>query len=818
MESIDEVVAEFLVESHENLDQLDRDLLALEARPGDRAVLSSIFRTIHTIKGTCGFLGFNRLEALTHVGESLLSRMRDGSLTLDETTANALLAMVDAVRRMLRCIEGTGADGEDDHAHLIGRLSALQDGDAGATAPPDAPAPAVALPAVALPAVAAPAVVPGRKRRKAAGAAAPPVAGPPAHPEPRPGVSALGDVLVDLGVAQADQVALALAAQGLGDARLLGEILLEDGIVPADALAEALAVHAVAGQIDAHTALSDSNIRVDVGLLDRLMTLVGELVLSRNNIVRHMDGASDPAVTAASQRLDLVTSELQEAVLKTRMQPIRTVWARFPRVVRDLSRTCGKDVRLETDGDDTELDRTIIEAIKDPLTHVIRNAVDHGVEAPGDRVARGKPAQGVLHLRARHEGGQVIIEIADDGAGIDATRVRAKAVSRGLLTEEQAAALPDREARQLIFVPGFSTAETVTNVSGRGVGMDVVKTNIEKIGGTVDVQSERGAGTTIRVKIPLTLAIVPALVVLCDGDRYAIPQLDVVELVWLDGERAGGVEMLHDVPVHRLRGNLLPLVSLRRALGLPDSGIGHDSGLGDDSGIGHESVTIVVLSADDRQFGLVVDGVVTTEEIVVKPLGRLLQGMPTYSGATIMGDGRVALILDAVQLAQHAGLVTAVRNGLRAERPGRPDRGAVDRAELLVVACGDDGRVALPLHEVARLEEIRRDAVEFSDNQPVVRYRNGILPLVELGPLIGRSGSAGDGEHLTVVVHHAGQREVGLVVDRIVDIVPVALSAEDLARGGTLVVQDRVTDLIHVTSLLGDALGWRDERQEALAR
>lgn len=810
MDNIDEVVAEFLVESHENLDQLDRDLLELEQRPGDRAVLSSIFRTIHTIKGTCGFLGFNRLQALTHVGESLLSRLRDGSLKVDANITTALLAMVDAVREMLRCIEASGNDGEEEYPELIANLAALQEGNAPvavAAAPATAAAAAPAAAAEPAATAAAPAAKPAKKGKGKAKADTPaadqPLPTSAAHPEPPAGAPSLGDLLVDMGI-DSDQVSLALAAQGLGDNRKLGEILVEDGIVPPETIEEALA--AQAGQPspnDGRTKLSDSNIRVDVGLLDRLMTLVGELVLSRNNILQHVNHQADPAVMAASQRLDLVTSELQEAVLKTRMQPIRTVWAKFPRVVRDLSMTCGKQVKVETEGDDTELDRTIIEAIKDPLTHVVRNSVDHGIETPEERIAKGKPAQGTLHMRAHHEGGQVIIEITDDGGGIDVTKVKAKAVSRGLLSEAEAASLPDREARQLIFMPGFSTAETVTNVSGRGVGMDVVKTNIEKIGGTVDLHSEFGRGTTIRVKIPLTLAIVPALVVLCNGARYAIPQLDVLELVWLDGERAGGVETLHDVPVYRLRGNLLPLLSLREQLELPAN---------DD-----KSVTIVVLSADGRQFGLIVDGVVTTEEIVVKPLGHLLSGVPTYSGATIMGDGSVALILDAVQLAQHSGLVAAARQSMRSESGGERSKNLSGTAEMLVVAVGDQGRVALPLDEVARLEEIRRDSLEFSDGQPVVQYRDQILPLIELGPLIGRGGSAGEGDNLTVVVHHAGTREVGLVVDRIIDIVEVAVSEKDLARGTTLVIGDRVTDLIQIKTLLGDSLGWMDDREEAMA-
>jgi two-component system, chemotaxis family, sensor kinase CheA len=406
-------------------------------------------------------------------------------------------------------------------------------------------------------------------------------------------------------------------------------------------------------------------------------------------------------------------------------------------------------------------------------------------------------------MRAHHEGGQVIIEISDDGRGIDLDGVKAKAVARGLLTASQAVELSDSDACQLVFAPGFSMAEQVTPMSGRGVGMDVVKTNIEKIGGTVELRSGLGNGTTICVKIPLTLAILSALVVRCDGQRYAIPQLDVVELVWLDGSRAGTIEWLHDVPVYRLRGRLLPLLSLREQLGLsPDADL--------------TTPTIVVLAADDRTFGLVVDSVVTTEEIVVKPLGHLLQSVTTYSGATIMGDGSVALILDAAQLAQRAGL--AVGTGRTTAPEPVVETATTELRSVLVVACGDDARVALALDSVARLEEMPRAAVEFSDGQPVIQYRGNILPLVELGPLLGRGGSTGEGELLTVVVHHAGGRDVGLVVDRIIDIVEVAVAPDDLAHGCTLVVRDRVTDLIPVTGLLAAAVGWSAEREEVLAR
>ena len=405
------------------------------------------------------------------------------------------------------------------------------------------------------------------------------------------------------------------------------------------------------------------------------MTLVGELVLARNQIVQYSGTLEDPAFLGTAQRLNLLTTELQAGVMKTRMQPIGTIWSKLPRIVRDMAVACGKKVRIDMDGQETELDKTIIEAIRDPLIHMVRNAVDHGIEPPDRRAALGKPAEGRLRLHAFHEGGKVIIEIADDGAGIDGGRVREKAVRVGLIAAEQAARLSDRELVGLVFLPGFSTTERVTHFSGRGVGMDVVRTNVEKIGGTVDLESHPGRGTTVKMKIPLTLAIIPALTVTTGGDRYAIPQVNLLELVRLEGERADrGIERIGDAPVYRLRGDLLPLVYLDRELQVETA---RPAG-GD--------VYIVVLQADDRQFGLVVDDIHDTEEIVVKPLQKQLKGIPVLSGATIMGDGRVALILDVLGLAQRANVVSGARGwGLaedvgRGRGPGgRPPRRPADR-------------------------------------------------------------------------------------------------------------------------------------------
>ncbi len=686
MNELDGVIKEFLVESFENLDQLDRDLVVLEKNPRDAERLASIFRTIHTIKGTCGFFEFVRLGRLTHAGENLLSKLRDGTLALTAEVTTALLALVDAVRRSLSAIEQTGTEDEAEHTELIESLTRLQDR-----------APAATQPAVE----------------------------PSSAPE---------------------------------QAELTGGV-------------------------------SEGTIRVDVGLLDRLMNLVGELVLARNQALQATASQLDPALHGPVQRINLITGELQESVMRTRMQPIATAWNRLPRVARDLARALNKEVQLTLEGKDTGLDRSIIEAIKDPLTHLLRNALDHGIEAPATRRQRGKPVEGHVHLRAYHEGGQVNIEMSDDGAGVDPQRVGLKAVERGLISREQLARLGERELVQLIFLPGFSTAEKVTDLSGRGVGMDVVKTNIEKLGGTVDLQSRPGLGTTVRIKIPLTRAIIPALLVTAGGDRYAVPQASLLELVRLDGERCRDVEELHGAPVYRLRGNLLPLVSLARELGVEE--VPQD-----------EAVNIVVVQADGRPFGLVVDAVNDTEEIVVKPLGKQLQGLPVYAGATILGDGRVSLILDVPRLAQRAGVLETRERALPSHGGGNR---AVNRGEpLLLLGLGGDRRVAVPLGLVDRLEETGAGEVEWAAGREVLQYRGEILPLVRLAGLLGADEPA-TGGRLPVIVCRDRGRRVGLVVERVLDIVEAEWPQKVSTRpglAGSAVIQQRVTDLLDVPGLL----------------
>ena len=531
------------------------------------------------------------------------------------------------------------------------------------------------------------------------------------------------------------------------------------------------------------SAVTGSTIRVDVTLLDKLMNLVGELVLARNQILQGTTSQSG-ARTGAAQRLNLITSELQEGVMRTRMQPIGVVWNKLPRVVRDLASEVGKQIEIQMEGAETELDKTIIEAIKDPLTHIVRNSCDHGIEKPDARLAKGKKPSGTVLLRAYHEGGHVNIEISDDGAGIDPERIKRKAVEKGLIRAEQAAAMTEWEALRLIFLPGFSTAEKVTSISGRGVGMDVVKTNIEKIGGAVDLFNRPGiqgtaGGATVKIKIPLTLAIIPGLIVNLSSsrmvggvrvkreDRFVIPQANLLELVRLEGaDDRKQIESIYGTEVYRRRGKLLPLIYLSRVLGLSSADQDNDV------------LTIVILQAEETAFGLVVDGVSDTQEIVVKALGKQLKALDCYVGATIMGDGKIALILDVPGLGRLANVLPPIERG-RGETKARV--AAKDlRQTLLLFSAGRFPRLVVPLSMVAWLEEFVSSKVQYAAGRPVLHYRDEILPLVSVGAMLdqGSGDAAMRGESLQVIVFSEGNRHVGLVVDEIQDIIEEAVTVK----------------------------------------
>jgi two-component system chemotaxis sensor kinase CheA len=832
MDDSDEIVKEFLVESYENLDRLDRDLVALEKKPSDREILGSIFRTIHTIKGTSGFLAFDKLGAVAHVGENLLGRLREGQLVLNPEITTALLATVDAIRQMLASIETTGAEGERDDHDLIATLTRLQN-------LPDASEEKAPAGEMKTAAAAAAGAVSGMSKAHAAGNEK--TGGAAVSQSQVPEAKAVPATTGELktGAKLESKVNATTAATSLNE-RAMSEATMneaEQNDAPPRASAGARTAEAGDGQRSQTAApgqsAADRTIRLDVGLLDQLMNLVGELVLARNQILQFANSTEESGLLVTSQRLNLITTELQEGVMKTRMQQIGNIWNKLPRTVRDLALACGKQVRVEMEGTETELDKTLIEAIKDPLTHIVRNSVDHGIERPEVRKAAGKDPEGRLFLRAFHEGGQVNIEISDDGAGLDQERIRAKALQKGLVTAEQASHMSDRELVNLVFLPGFSTAEKITNVSGRGVGMDVVKTYIEKIGGTVDLQSKPGQGVMVRMKIPLTLAIIPALIVTSVGERYAIPQVNLLELVGMDREQARkGIETIHGAPVYRLRGRLLPLVHLKNELQTGESTASardksdsrresaQDPGTGPSQSqasvaSGSGRVNIVVLEADGRHFGLVVDEINDTEEIVVKPLSKHLKGITVYAGATIMGDGKVALILDVLGLAQRSSILAEGREHIQSAQVLAGADAASAKQKLVLFAGHGDSRMAVPLDLLARLENIPGEQVERSGNQWVTQYRGQILPLIRVSHALEERRQLSPGanvlslpttEMLQVLVLENEKQSFGLVVNQILDIVECALEPQSPAtRAGVLyssVIAERVTELIDVSTVL----------------
>lgn len=794
----DSLLQEFLAEAFESLDRVDEELVALEADPSDRSILASVFRSIHSIKGACGFLEFARLERVAHVGESLLSSLRDGLLDLDEPIATALLELVDAVRAMLQAIRETGAEGSAEYPELVQvlvelnrRRRSVETTASDATSMSDEELlAAFAAHAGAANGIDTPAALVATNTRSDAGSA-----------------SELFHEAAASASTVAKSAARSAGAQAGGrDSGGSATGQLEPPAVTRQSPGELLARPDAADAREARTPrVETGNIRVSVEHLDRLMNMVGELVLARNQLLQGAARLADANTDTAVHRVNIITTELQESVMKVRMQPIGNLWSKFPRVVRDVARACGKQVELELRGKDTELDKTLLEAISDPLTHLLRNAIDHGIELPDVRVAAGKSPTGSVSLRSYHESSQVVVEVVDDGKGLDIERIKEKAVARRLVTADKAAALTDREVAQLIFHPGLSTADAVSNISGRGVGMDVVKTNIERIGGFVDVASESGRGTTVKIKIPLTLAIIPALLVTVDGDRYAIPQVSLVELVRLEGESlAHGIEWVQGQPVHRLREQLLPLVDLRTQLGLP-------SRLAERR-VEHENACcIVVLKADNRRFGLIVDTINDTEEIVVKPLDRYLKGTQVYAGTTIMGDGCVALILDVMGVAKRANIAAEDSHASATESVVSRSVTREATTRLLVCELASGRRVAVDLGSVDRLEELERSLVEHTGSGPVVQYRGSIMPLVSVAERVGAVGhedlSHGDGR-LQVVVHPGCGVPVGLVVGRVIDIIDGLLDRRLPSKAPhvsfSAVIGGAVTDVLDVDSVVAD--------------
>jgi two-component system chemotaxis sensor kinase CheA len=735
---MDDLLVEFLTETAENLAQVDLQLLELEQNPTDSAVLANVFRLVHTIKGTSGFLGLPRLEAVAHAGENVLGKFRDGELAATPAAITLVLQCMDCIRRLLHGLEESGVEPAGDDRPLILALTALAEGN-------DGPAPAESD-----------------------------------HDGPIIGEGGF-PVAVDF-LTEVEQAAeidgMAGGASGNAD---------EPAPVPPLTDLEAVTV----GRTEpAEAAVAARSIRIHVETLETLMTLVGELVLSRNQLLQMARDRRNCEFALPLQRLSRITSDLQQGVMKTRMQPIGNAWAKLPRIIRDLARESGKQIELRMIGGETELDRQVLELVRDPLTHMVRNSADHGIEDPETRRLAGKPETGTITLRAFHEGGQILIVIADDGKGLDTARIRARAVEKGFVSESELTAITDAQIQQFVFRPGFSTAEKVTTVSGRGVGMDVVKTNVERIGGTIELKSVPGAGAQFTIRIPLTLAIVSVLIVACNGQRFAVPKTNVVEVVCARDGSAARIEWIKHSPVLHLRGRLLPLVDLRRmfgADGLPDRG----------------DRFVIVTHAGDHTFGILVDAVADTEEIVVKPLPPLLADVALYSGTTILGDGGVVTILDPLGVAGTTFIASAQPDPIGPS----PIEDDAERDPLLLFRSGDGEPKAVPLDLVTRLEEIDRSTIEHAGTRAMVQYRGRLMPLVPCDP----NHRWGDAGRQPVVVFACGDRAMGLVVDRFIDIVEdrirVDIGDPGGGRIGSAIVAASATGLIDVGHFINVAFG-----------
>ncbi len=610
-DEMQEILNDFLTESNEMLEVLDQRFVTLESDPNNTDLLNEIFRAMHSMKGSAGFLGFNNLVDVAHRGENILNKLRQGEMAVNPAIISLILETIDVIKAIMADIRESGTDSHVATAAIAAKLDDILNGKtvAAAPAPTEAVAPKVE-------------------------AAAAPVAAP----------QTLGEILVNDGLASKEQVLDALTAQQHQSEPKtpLGEILLQAKAITERALDQAL--HKQEKQ--PKPAEEDATIRVETKRLDSVMNLVGELVLGRNRLIKigtqlEQQHESDPQVRVLSEtlaQLNLVTTDLQLAVMKTRMLPIKKVFAKLPRMVRDLSQKLNKQVHLEMRGEETELDKSVADEIGDPLVHLVRNAIDHGIETPAERQAKGKAGEGQLTIAASQEGNSIVIRINDDGRGIQVEKIKEKALAKGLISEAELATMEHREILNLIFLPGFSTAEKVTDVSGRGVGMDVVRTNIRKINGSVDLESEPGKGSQIIIKLPLTIAIIQALMVEVERSIFAIPLSTVIEAVRISRSEIktiNGREVLH------LRDRVLPLIRLAQEFDIPT-----DSD--------RERFYVVVAALGDRRVGVVVDELRSQEEVVIKSIWDYLETVKGVSGATITGEGKVVLILDTSELVQNA--------------------------------------------------------------------------------------------------------------------------------------------------------------------
>ncbi len=823
---MDDLLNEFLTETFESLDVVDMELVKFEQDPNNSEILDNIFRLVHTIKGTCGFLGLPRLEALAHASETLMGKFRDG-VPVTEDAVSLILGSLDRVKEILAELESNETEPDGDDQDLISQLDILAgigDGAAG-----------------------------GAETESAA-----PDDGPQGVAEASAGDDAgSGDQInivqreLKAGEVSLDDLERAFQeAEGPDD---MGPPPVPDTFKTAGPEESApepeptpVAVvkkpkkeekkSAKSGTDKKEVSVQNQSIRVNVDTLETLMTMVSELVLTRNQLLEMVRRHSDSEFQVPLQRLSSVTAELQEGVMKTRMQPIGNAWQKLPRIVRDLGNELDKKIELVMKGAETELDRQVLELIKDPLTHMVRNSADHGLETTQERIAAGKPELGKITLEAFHEGGHIIIRIAEDGRGLNTEKITEKIIQNGLATEAELETLSEEQIHRFIFRAGFSTATLVTSVSGRGVGMDVVRTNIELIGGSVDVKSKAGEGSVFSIKIPLTLAIVSALIVESNGEKFAVPQLNVVELVRAQAGSDHRIELINDTPLLRLRNKLLPLVKLSKILGIPETKPTDNAVACDDATLEQQVVArddsdeicgveaaemetgeegfIIVTKVGEKTFGIVVDRVFDTEEIVVKPMSYRLRDNNLFSGNTILGDGSVIMIVDPNGVANKISGESFHQDKSEVVESETSTTSGSQVISILLFKAGSDEPKAVPLSLVTRLEEIDVDTIEHSNDRDLVQYRGRLMPLV----YVDENAKAKESGRQPILVFTDDDHAMGLVVDEIVDIVEERLDIEVEAMKagmvGSAVIRDVATEVIDIGYYLPQAFDNWFHRQE----
>ncbi len=789
---MDDLISEFITETSESLGLLDSELVRLEQNPNDSEILGNIFRLVHTIKGTCGFLGLPRLETVAHAGENVLGKIRDGKIIVTPQAISLVLEALDTIKSIMDYLSENGSEPEGDDTSLKSRLNAFADSN-GANIGEDITPASSPTAAVTEETQAPSQKTKTSKTQKSAIEIA------VENGEDVPFDAAALDALFDTGPVANEWTTHEVPVTETTTPTIEAAAKLETETPkpapqkPAPAPAPKTA-HGDDDKGEGGGNLANQTIRVSLSVLENLMQMVGELVLTRNQLAQIARTSDTMDFKAPLQRLSHITSELQEGVMKTRMQPIGNAWAKFPRLIRDLSLELDKKIDLRMKGAETELDRQLLEMIKDPLTHMVRNSCDHGLETKAERAKTNKPATGTVTLSAYHEGGHIIVDIIDDGRGINVPRIKEKAIENGLATAEELEMMSDHQIAQFIFKAGFSTAEKVTSVSGRGVGMDVVRNNIEKIGGTVELESIPGKGSTFHIKIPLTLAIVSVLVVETSKQKFAIPQINVVELVRTGKALEHQVEVINGSPVLRLRDKLLPLISLADVLELDNEA--HNKH--------YENSYIVVCRVGASDYGLIVDYVYDTEEIVVKPVSSKLKHIPVYSGNTVLGDGTVIMIIDPNGIAKTtSGKLDNTDKGQDIERD--TNQRTRRQVSFLLFKSGSEAPKAVPLELVSRLEELDVSQIEHAGGRSIVQYRNGLMCLATIqDQTIPTEGVC------EVIVFTYDGKTVGLVVNEILDIIQseptVTINSEDRNFIGTLVMSGKSTDVIDVGYLLSSVL------------